>query len=45
VPIVVIVSPGASRDERQAWCSAGADECLAGMAGIDVLRRQVTGVT
>ncbi len=45
VPIVVIVSPGASRDERQAWCSAGADECLAGMAGIDMLRRQVTGRT
>ncbi len=43
IPIVVIVSPAASRDEQQAYRSAGADECFSGLAGIDALKRRVTG--
>lgn len=43
MPIVVIVSPAASRDEQLAYRSAGADECFSGLAGIDSLKRQVSG--
>ncbi len=43
VPVVVIVSPAASRDQQQVYRSAGADECLSGLAGIDTLKQQVSG--
>jgi two-component system sensor histidine kinase/response regulator len=40
VPIVVIVSPGASRDEQQAYRTAGANACFTGLVDIDALSRQ-----
>jgi PAS domain S-box-containing protein len=43
IPVAVIVSPAASRNERQFYRSAGADECLTGMAGIDELKLRITG--
>ncbi len=42
VPVVVIVSPAASRDQQQAYRNAGADECLSGLAGLETLRQQVS---
>lgn len=41
VPVVVIVSSAASRDQQQAYRAAGADECFAGTLDIEQLSRQL----
>jgi CheY-like chemotaxis protein len=43
IPIVVIVSPGASRDEQQAYRTAGANACFTGLVDIEVLNKQLQG--
>lgn len=43
IPVVVIVSPAASGDQRQAYRSAGADECFSGMVDIEGLSRKKRG--
>ena len=43
VPVVVIVSPAASGDQRQAYRAAGADECFNGLVDIEALNRTQHG--
>jgi CheY-like chemotaxis protein len=40
IPVVVIVSPAASGDQRQAYRAAGADECFTGLLDIESLNRK-----
>jgi PAS domain S-box-containing protein len=43
IPVVVIVSPAASGDQRQAYRAAGADECFTDMVDIEGLNRKKMG--
>jgi len=43
IPVVVIVSPAASGDQRQAYRAAGADECFTGLVEIEGLSRRKRG--
>jgi PAS domain S-box-containing protein len=43
IPIVVIVSPGASRDEQQAYRTAGANACFTGLVDMEALGKQLQG--
>lgn len=40
-PVLVIVSPGSSGEQRQAYRAAGADDCLAGLRDVDGLRQRL----
>lgn len=43
IPVVVIVSPAASGDQRQAYRAAGADECFTGLVDIEEFNRKKRG--
>jgi len=40
IPVVVIVSPAASSDQRQSYRAAGADECITGLVDVEGLGRK-----